>query len=169
MTLRTGKSGRYRYYTCATCAQKGKAACMGRSIPMDKLDRLVSEKLAERLLAPERVEELLSGLMQRQGSRNEDHAKRLAALQTKLAAAETRLRRLYDAIEAGIADPSDPTLKDRVAVAKQDRDIAQASLDRAKAELRPGSKLTPDKIAAFAEVMRKNVLEGDTPSSTKFR
>lgn len=26
MTLRTGKSGRYRYYACATCAQKGKSA-----------------------------------------------------------------------------------------------------------------------------------------------
>jgi site-specific DNA recombinase len=25
MTLRTGKSGRYRYYACATCAQKGKS------------------------------------------------------------------------------------------------------------------------------------------------
>lgn len=34
MTLRTGKSGRYRYYTCATCARQGKPACKGRSIPM---------------------------------------------------------------------------------------------------------------------------------------
>ena len=29
MTLRTGKSGRYRYYTCAGCAQKGKTICPG--------------------------------------------------------------------------------------------------------------------------------------------
>jgi hypothetical protein len=58
MTLRTGKSGRYRYYTCATCAtcaQQGKAACKGRWIPMDKLDRLVTERLADQLLTPERV------------------------------------------------------------------------------------------------------------------
>jgi site-specific DNA recombinase len=47
MTLRTGKSGRYRYYTCATCVQQGKAACKGRSIPMGKLDRLVTERLSE--------------------------------------------------------------------------------------------------------------------------
>src|SRR6202012_5748754 len=63
MTLRTGKSGRCRYYTCATCAQQGKAACKGRSIPMDKLDRLVTERLADRLLTPERVGKLLEGLM----------------------------------------------------------------------------------------------------------
>ena len=37
MTLRTGKSGRYRYYTCATCAQRGKAACKGRSFPWTSL------------------------------------------------------------------------------------------------------------------------------------
>jgi hypothetical protein len=52
MMLRTGtsKGGRvYRYYTCSTCATKGKAACKGRSIPMQKLDGLVTEHLVERL------------------------------------------------------------------------------------------------------------------------
>jgi site-specific DNA recombinase len=47
MTLRTGKTGRYRYYTCSTCARPGKSACKGRSIPMDKLDRLVTDRLAD--------------------------------------------------------------------------------------------------------------------------
>lgn len=163
MTLRTGKSGRYRYYTCATCAQRGKSACKGRSIPMDKLDRLVSEKLAERLLTPERVEKLLAGLLQRQASKDEDHGKRLASLSAKLGEAEARLGRLYDAIQAGIVDASDPTLKDRLATAKTERDIAHTAMERAKAELRPGSRITQDKIAAFVALMRKNVLEGETP------
>jgi site-specific DNA recombinase len=41
---------------------------------MDKLDRLVSEKMAEKLLTPERVRRLLSGLMNRQSARDEDHS-----------------------------------------------------------------------------------------------
>ncbi len=44
MTLRTGTSQNgviHRYYTCSTCARKGKSACKGRSIRMDKLDGLV--------------------------------------------------------------------------------------------------------------------------------
>jgi hypothetical protein len=45
MTLRTGKSGRYRYYVCATCAQKGKEACKGRSVPMDRLDVAVMDSI----------------------------------------------------------------------------------------------------------------------------
>jgi site-specific DNA recombinase len=163
MTLRTGKSGRYRYYTCATCAQPGKAACNGRSIPMDKLDNLVTERLADRLLTPERVGKLLEGLMQRQASKDEDHASRLTALRAKLTDAEKRLGRLYAAIEGGIADPSDATLKERVANVKDERDIAQVAFDRALAETRPEARITQEKIAKFVEVTRTNILTGETP------
>jgi site-specific DNA recombinase len=104
MTLRTGKSGRYRYYTCATCAQKGKAACEGRSIPMEKLDRLVTERLADQLLTPERVGNLLAGLLERQATKDEDHSSRLNALRAKVADADSLLGRLYAAIENGVAE-----------------------------------------------------------------
>jgi site-specific DNA recombinase len=49
MTLRTGTSQNgviHRYYTCSTCVSKGKSACKGRSIRMDKLDGLVTGHLA---------------------------------------------------------------------------------------------------------------------------
>jgi hypothetical protein len=80
MTLRTGKSGRYRYCTCANCAQQDKAACKGHSIPMDKLDRLVTERLADHLLTPERVGRLLAGLLERQAAKSEDFSVRLTSL-----------------------------------------------------------------------------------------
>jgi site-specific DNA recombinase len=38
MTIRTGKSGRYRYYACSIKARQGETGCVGQSIPMDKLD-----------------------------------------------------------------------------------------------------------------------------------
>jgi site-specific DNA recombinase len=163
MTLRTGKSGRYRYYVCATCAQKGKSACKGRAVPMDRLDAAVMNSLADQLLTPERVGALLRGLMDRQTARDEDYAHRLTALRGKLSDAEGRLARLYLAIENGLADASDPTLKDRVAAVRNERDIAQVAFDRAVAEMRPDAKITEDKIAAFVEVMRANVLTGDIP------
>lgn len=163
MTLRTGKSGRYRYYTCATCAQQGKSACKGRSIPMEKLDRLVTERLADRLLTRERVADLLAGLMQRQAARDEDHANRLTALRAKLADTQGRLDRLYAAIESGIADLADETFRNRVAAVKTERDLAQVTFDRAVAELNPRARITEESIAAFVDVMRKNVLNGDTP------
>lgn len=163
MTLRTGKSGRYRYYTCATCAQRGKAACKGRSIPMEKLDRLVTDRLTEQLLTRERVTALLAGLLERQAAREEDHSTRLADLRAKLADAESRLARFYAAIENGTADPSDATLKNRIAAVRTERDIAQVALARAAAEMRPDACLSEEKISAFLDLMRSNITIGDTP------
>ena len=96
MTLRTGKSGRYRYYTCATCAQQGKSACKGRSIPMDKLDRLVT-RTAGRTAPHARTGAAISsaGCWNGRQPRDEDHAQRLTALRAKLADAKARLGRLY--------------------------------------------------------------------------
>ncbi len=162
LTLRTGKSGRYRYYVCAAAAQKGKDACPGRAVPMDRLDQVVSERIGEELLTPERVARLLRGLMDRQTKKDGDYAGRLTALRAKLSDADTRLGRLYKAIEDGIADADDPTLKDRVAAVKTERDIAKAAFERAVGEMRPEARITEEKIAAFVTTMRRNVLSGET-------
>jgi hypothetical protein len=94
----------------------------------DSQGRVSSPKL---LLTPDRVRGLLHGLMKRQAEKNVDLVDRLTALRGKLADAENRLKRFYEHIEAGSLDSSDPPLKDRVAVAKKERDIAQVTLDRA--------------------------------------
>jgi hypothetical protein len=57
--------------------------------------------------------------MDRQVAKDEDHSVHLTALRAKLADAEGRLGRLYAAIENGIADPADATLKDRVAAVRR--------------------------------------------------
>lgn len=87
---------------------------------------------------------------------------RVSALRAKLTDAEGRLGRLYQAIENGIADPADPTLKARLAAVKQERDVAQVTFDRAVAEMSPDAQITEAKIAAFVATMRENVLTGDT-------
>lgn len=40
----------YTYYSCAGCHQKGKSVCKGRHVPMPKLDDLVLQNVADRLL-----------------------------------------------------------------------------------------------------------------------
>ena len=158
-------SGRCRrtHARASGTARRRPVRCKGRSIPMDRLDRLVTERLADRLLTPERVADLLAGLMRRQTAKDEDHAQRLAALREKFTDAQSRLDRLYAAIESGFADLADQTLKDRIAAVKTERDIAQAALDRAAAELNPRARITEESIAAFVRVMRTNVLTGETP------
>ena len=100
--------------------------------------------------------------MERQAARNVDHAERLSVLRSKISDADNRLRRLYAAIESGVADLNDQTLKDRIAAVKSERDLAQIAFDRALAETEPRARITNEKITAFVEVMRSNVLAGDT-------
>ncbi len=50
MMLRTGKGRGYRYDTCPIKARQGETGCKRRSIRMEKLDNLVAEHLADRLV-----------------------------------------------------------------------------------------------------------------------
>jgi DNA-binding transcriptional LysR family regulator len=73
--------------------------------------------------------------------------------------AEPRPKRLYDAIEAGVADLDDPALQDRVAGLKATRDQAQADALRAQAMLEsaPHRAVTPQMLRQFANAARKRM------------
>lgn len=104
MTIRTGKSGRYRYYACSIKARQGETGCKGRAIPMDKLDKMVASHIEERLLDPARLEKLLGSILGRREDQAERRREHIASLQRQATESESRLKRLYDAIEAGVAD-----------------------------------------------------------------
>jgi site-specific DNA recombinase len=159
MTIRTGKSGRYRYYACSIKARQGETGCKGRAIPMDKLDTMVASHIEERLLDPDRLEKLLGSILGRREDQAERRREHIASLQRQAAESESRLKRLYDAIEAGVADLDDPALKERIAGLKVLRDQARVDADRAQALLEsPGhSALSPAMIAGFARRARERI------------
>jgi Recombinase zinc beta ribbon domain/Recombinase len=152
MTLRTGKGGRYRYYTCSTTAHQGDTGCPGRTVPMDKLDHVVADYIEHRLLQPERLEEILSSVLDRRQERAERRTTHIAELRKRAAEADAKLKRLYDAIENGIADLSDPMLKDRVTELKAIRDQARADAERAEDAI---ERLGPSITAAGAQNIRQ--------------
>lgn len=126
MTLRTGKGSRYRYYTCSIKARQGETGCKGRSIPMAKLDELVANHIADRLLAPDRLEEVLAYVLDRRQERSERCRHHVGELKKRASEADARLKRLYDAIEGGVADLDDPDLRERIASLKATRDQARS-------------------------------------------
>jgi len=158
MTLRTGKSGRYRYYTCSTKARQGETGCRGRTVPMEKLDTLVADHIERRLLQPSRLEEILSSVLDRREERTERRATHIAELRKRAAEVDAKLKRLYDAIENGVADLADPMLKGRVAELKAIRDQAHADEERAEGALeRVGPSITPQSLKTFARQARKRM------------
>lgn len=163
MTIRTGKGGRYRYYACSMKARQGPTACEGMAVPMEKLDDLVASHLEGQLLQPERLETILVSVLDRRQEQSERRRDHIAELNKRSAESELRLKRLYDAIEAGVADLDDPALKDRIDGLKAIRDQAKADADRAQAMLQhSGQKaVTPQMLKKFASTARQRIrLEG---------
>lgn len=165
MSLRTGtsKNGKvHRYYACSTCARKGKKACPGRTVQMDRLDHLVTKHLMDKLLTGDRIWELLSTLATRRAERAATVDARLAALEREAANADEKLKRLYKLIEDGVAEMDD-LLKDRITALKADRDRSKEALARARGNVKAKAEVTEEAVAKFSELMRQRIQEGDTP------
>jgi site-specific DNA recombinase len=162
MTLRTGKSGRYRYYNCSTRARQGNTGCGGTTIPMDKLDHAVARYIEKRLLDPRRLTALLSEVLDRREDYIERRQSHVTELRKRASEADAKLIRLYKAIENGIADLDDPALEGRVAELSAIRDQARADAQRAEGAIeRAGPELTEEKVKAFASAARKRLRKSD--------
>jgi DNA invertase Pin-like site-specific DNA recombinase len=167
MTLRTGKSGRYRYYACAGCGQKGKTLCPGRSIGMGTLDEAVLGHLTERLFTPERLEIILSAYLARSAEAGEARRAQLSQARRARTEAEGRLNRLLQLVEQGLMDISDPALKERMEVAKRDRQSAVETVRLLEAaEGNQPAAITLESLGRLADALRA-ALASDDPSFRK--
>ena len=167
MTIRTGKSGRYRYYACAGCAQKGKTVCPGRSISMPALDGLVLEHLASRLFTPERLQVVLEAYIDRSGKADTHRREQLSQARRALTETQGKVGRLLELVEQGLMDVNDPSLRDRLESAKHAR---QASADRVKlldaASSASTTTITDENIARLATALRR-ALQSEDPAFRK--
>lgn len=165
MTLRTGtsRSGReYRYYTCATRAVKGKTGCPGITIPMDRLNTAVVEHLEKRLLDPVRLEVMMGKLIDRREEWVTQRRLHVAELERRATEADTKLARLYEAIENGLVDMGDPSLKSRITELTAIRDQARGDAERAVAHIEQISpEITAESLRVFALAMRRKLRNGD--------
>jgi site-specific DNA recombinase len=165
MTLRTGTSQNgivHRYYTCSTCARKGKTACKGRSIRMDRLDGLVTTHLVDQLFHPERLVAIMTSLTARRAANAESVNNRIMALQREVTNAEEKLKRLYHLVENGLTDLDD-VLRDRLNSLKSDRGRAKAALEATKSQIASDIHIDPALIERFGRSMREKFTAGSVP------
>src|SRR5216683_7675872 len=94
----------------------------------------------------------------RRQERAERRTTHIAELRKRASETDAKLKRLYDAIENGIADLSDPMLRDRVGELKAIRDQARVDAERAQDAIeRVGPSITPQTLKAFAMQARKRM------------
>lgn len=154
MTLRTGKSGTYRYYSCNSRICKGKTICKGRSIRMEKLDEIVIDQLETKLLSSDRLEALLATLIERQRNKADNSKEREHSLRKELRTTEEKIQRLYDAVAEGLLDFSD-SLRNNIAKHEQQRDeIMREFATLSRKGNRQDIQITPSKISAFGDLLK---------------
>jgi DNA invertase Pin-like site-specific DNA recombinase len=150
----------YTYYSCAGSHQKGPSVCKGRHVPLGRLDELVLTNVKDTLLAPERLASILEALLERRSRNGAAVADRRNALTNEIALRKDKLKRLYRAIEDGIVD-LDQDLKSRIQTLKEERDLAQASLDRIADQAPARADITPERLEAFGTLMREKLDAAD--------
>lgn len=154
MTLRTGKSGRYRYYTCNARATEGKTACHGQSIPMGKLDDLVLTHFADRVLTPERMEKVLGELIKRSQEKRIDLAGENKRLNKELRAIEEKIDRLYDALADGLIRDNDGFRRNLSKLEQQREELTRQVSGLTRQRDIPKDLFTKENLSRFVEATR---------------
>jgi site-specific DNA recombinase len=163
MTLRTGKSGRYKYYACANAATRGAVGCSGMSIRMDELDSVATSELLAKVLKPERLASILQEMNKRDARRHSNLDAERLKVSTDFEAKKTGLDRLYAAIESGLADLDDDLFRQRVEAARLEFKIATEAKARVEKRDTRIVTISTDQIAGFAALMERNLTSGSVP------
>jgi site-specific DNA recombinase len=159
MMLRTGKGGQYRYLTCAKSATEG-TGC-SHSVRMDKIDALVIEAVEEHVFAPQRLTAILQAMTDRGDETHEQLKTEIDRQRVAVAEAQARLDRLYDAIEAGVAELHDTRFKTRVDLAKLQIREGTSTLDALRQRSTARRELSPDMVQRFSSGIRRRLRDAD--------
>ena len=164
LTIRTGKSGRYRYYACSRRATRGETACPGRSIRMEKLDGIVLDALEQRVLHPGRLSELLEAVLKKSDASDSKRRDELASLRTEKTNSMGALNRLYELVEQGFASPTDRDFAERLTHHRGRIASLTADIEALERQLKPNQRaVTPEIIGRFGTLLRDG-LRGDSPA-----
>ncbi len=120
MTGRSAKSQQYFYYMCSKSFKQGKDACDARTLPKDQVERLIIDKLKQRVLTDLNMEELVRLVNEELGSAHEVLYQKLNDIDAEIKDVEARLARLWDVLETGKLDLNDLSPRIRELRVRQD-------------------------------------------------
>ncbi|MGN6099332.1 MAG: recombinase family protein [Bosea sp. (in: a-proteobacteria)] len=162
MQLRTGKSGAYRYLTCANKANKGELSCRGQSVRMDAVDEAVLSAMEVEVFAPRRLKHLMGEVIDASNAGLEALEKDIARLQASLNNDKAALERLYLAIEKGIVDMLDKAFAQRIADVKLRIGESEERIrDLKNRRVLHSTRISDDRVAAFSQQVRERLRSAD--------
>lgn len=162
LMLMTGKSGQYRYYTCASRRTRGVHACSGTTMRAEVLEESVLAALRERLLRPERLEELLRRLLDLSDASLKKRHKELKLYRAEKTRVEGAIHAQYEMVEGRFASFRDPIFAERMANHRRRLEVITGEIRLIEKQLMSKARrVTPRVIERFAAMMDEKLREGD--------
>ncbi len=167
MTIRTGKGGRYAYYSCNGKVSAGAARCACPHIRQERLDGVVLGALETQIFEPQRLKLLLGEMLEASAEADERRARDLTQARLLKTQAETRLRNLYEALADGKASLKEPVFANMLAEANSRIASLTATAESLDRQIGKKAKhVTPAMVDAFAGLVRER-LRGEDPALRK--
>jgi site-specific DNA recombinase len=166
MTLRTGKGGRYRYYTCQKHMNEGGCTCPRHSVPVAMLDENVIAELGDKILVPERLKALLVEIFRRASNKQAASTTDTKALDKELRVTEAKLDRLYTDRAEGVLSDTEMFKRKIAEYETQLRDITQRKAKADMPKATPRALLTSRNLERFTSAVLHG-LTGENPAFKK--
>ena len=156
------KSGQFAYYVCGKLYREGSGSCEAQYLNSTNLETFIVEKIRERILTEETIVELVTLVAEEIDEMAGQMAGRLKAIDAELADIDSRLEKLYEAIETSeltleVLSPRILKLRHREEQLTAAREEAESQLERSRVEL-PGTEEIKAYVADFREFLQKGTI-----------
>ena len=95
------KSGKFAYYRCGKALRQGPNACPGHWLPRAKIEGFIIDKIKTYILTDDNLGELIELTNEEIQNISENSADKVKVLEFQMKDIDSRLERLYDALETG--------------------------------------------------------------------
>ncbi|MFC1921142.1 zinc ribbon domain-containing protein [Chloroflexota bacterium] len=161
MIGRNAKSHKYYYYTYNRSFKQGSEACGAKSLPKEKLEKVVIDQISIKILNDKALTELVMRVNDEVDSRHSIYGEKLEALDLELKEIELRLTKLYDALETGKLSLNDLAPRIKELKQRQDGSSKARILLETEMELRGVRHLDTETIKLYANDIRSLLTEMD--------
>ena len=169
MTVATGKGGLYRYYKCTRRKSLGNDACDSKNLPMERLNDLVLNSMADKIFAPERLQAMVSELRKRIRSSKDVQQDRIIEINRQIKQVEKKQENLLNAIENGTIELDEPTQR-RAQQHKSAREALFIELAGVRRDhsLPAVEHIKASQVDVFGKVLREKVLAKGSPLAKSY-
>ena len=165
MTIGSGTSRsrkKYYYYKC-NCRTNVGQRCRCPNVRREVLDKAVFSAVQKRILAPDRLRELLKGVLELSDAKRQKLEEEFSHASAERTRRRTAIDRLLGLIEDGVMKASDPEFAHRLAEHRETIAAITGRIEVIESQLARGSrKITPAVIEKFSQQVAEKLQDEDS-------